>query len=185
MYKVNLPKEKWAEQATVNGLYVVRVKLSESTDDQGNTLVIGVEKVVNHKPTKRDVTELAAEYLQSRKDAKKLEVEDYAKSDAVKAFEINGVRGWLDSEARVSIRRAVADKAAVGRESVTVYLAGVGFTMTPERAEEILAGVEVYASDCYDVTENHKAAVDALTDVAAVEAYDYATGYPEPLQFQL
>ena len=57
--------------------------------------------------------------------------------------------------------------------------------MTPERAEEILAGVEVYASDCYDVTENHKAAVDALTDVAAVEAYDYATGYPEPLQFQL
>ena len=48
MYKVNLPKEKWAEQATVNGLYVVRVKLSERTDDQGNTLVIGVERVVNH-----------------------------------------------------------------------------------------------------------------------------------------
>ena len=185
MHKVNLPKNKWAEQATVKGLNVVRVKISESTDDQGNTLVVGVEKVVNHKPTKKDVAELAAEYLASVKTAKKSEIEDYAKSGAVKVFAINGVSGWLDSEARVSIRRAVADKAAQGRESVTVYLSEVGFTMTPAKAEEILAAVEVYASDCFDVTENHKAAVDALDNVDAVEAYDYANGYPQPLQFEL
>lgn len=183
MYTVNLPKEKWTEKATVNGLNVVRVKTSETTDEKGNTLYVGVEKVVDHKPTKKDVEELAAEYLASRKDAKKAEVCDYAKSNSVKVFELNGVRGWLDSEARVSIRAAVADKAAAGRESVTIYLAGVGVTMTPAKAEEVLAAVEVYASDCYDVTETHKAAVDALTTAEEVEAYDYAAGYPEPLQF--
>ena len=31
------------------------------------------------------------------------------------------MRGWLNSEERVSIRRAVADKAAVGRDTVSVY----------------------------------------------------------------
>lgn len=183
MYKVNLPKEKWTEKATVKGLSVVRVKISESTDAAGNTLYVGMEKVVNHKPTQKDVDALAAEYLESRKEAKKSELCDYAKSESVKVFELNGVRGWLDSEQRVSIRTAVADKAAAGRESVTIYLAGVGVEMTPAKAEEILAAVEVYASDCYDVTEGHKAAVDALTTADAVEAYDYAAGYPEPLQF--
>lgn len=183
MYKVNLPKKDWAEQATVNGLNVVRVKISESTDAQGNTLVVGVEKVVDHKPTKKDVAELAAEYLESVKEIKKAKIAEYAKSDAVKVFELNGVRGWLNSEERVSIRRAVADKAAVGRDTVSVYVSGQGFNMTPAKAEEILAAVEVYASDCYDVTENHKAAVDALITPAEVEDYDYAAGYPQPLQF--
>ena len=185
MYKVNLPKEKWTEQATVNGLYVVRVKLSESTDESGKTLVVGVEKVVNHKPTKKDVTELAAEYLESVKTAKKSEIDGYAKSDAVKVFAINGVNGWEDSDERVSIRAAAAAKADEGRDAFTLYHGGHGFQTTPAKVEETLKAVEVYASDCYDVTENHKAAVDALTDAEAVEAYDYATGYPEPLQFQL
>lgn len=185
MHKVNLPKEAWAKSQPTAGGYYVRVLPVEHTDESGKVIVVSVEDKIDHEPKKADFSALEARWLSANKRWKKREVEDYAKSDAVKAFEINGVRGWLDSEARVSIRRAVADKAAVGRESVTVYLAGVGFTMTPERAEEILAGVEVYASDCYDVTENHKAAVDAITDVAAVEAYDYATGYPEPLQFQL
>ena len=57
--------------------------------------------------------------------------------------------------------------------------------MSPDKAAEILAAVEVYASDCYDVTENHKAAVEALTDAASVEAYDYASGYPNQLTFEL
>lgn len=185
MYEVNLPKDKWTELATVKGVHVVRVKLYETSDTEGNTMVVGVEKVVNHKPTKKDVTALAAEYLKALKDDKKAEICDYAKSPAVKAFSIGGVSGWLDSEQRVSIRRAVADKVAAGRESVTVYLAGKGFTMSPAKAEEILAAVEVYASDCYDVTESHKAAVEALTDAASVEAYNYANCYPQQLAFEL
>ena len=185
MHKVKLPKEEWAKSKPTAGGYYVRVLPVEYTDESGNVIVVSVEDKIDHEPKKADFSALEARWLSGCKRWKKSEIEEHAKKPEVKGFEINGVRGWLDSEARVSIRRAVAYKAAVGRESVTVYLAGVGFTMTPARAVEILAAVEVYASDCYDVTENHKAAVDALTDAAAVEAYDYATGYPEPLQFQL
>ena len=175
MHKVDLPKGEWAKEKATAGGYYIRVLPVEKTDESGNVIVLSVEDKIDHKPAKKDFSDRW----------KKREVEDYAKSGAVKVFAINGVSGWLDSEARVSIRRSVADKAAKGRESVTVYLSEVGFTMTPAKAEEILAAVEVYASDCFDVTENHKAAVDTLDNVDAVEAYDYANGYPQPLQFEI
>ena len=185
MHKVDLPKGEWAKEKATAGGYYIRVLPVEKTDESGNVIVVSVEDKIDHKPSKKDFSDLEARWLSGNKRWKKREVEDYAKSGAVKVFSINGVSGWLDSEARVSIRRSVADKAAQGRESVTVYLSEVGFNMTPAKAEEILSAVEVYASDCFDVTENHKAAVDALDNVDAVEAYDYAKGYPQPLQFEL
>lgn len=183
MHKVTYLKSEWAKQQATAGGYYIRVLPVEKTDAEGNQQIESVEDKIDHEPKKADFSALEAKWLSANKRWKKRELCDYAKTDAVKVFELNGVRGWLDSEQRVSIRTAVADKAAAGRESVTIYLAGVGVEMTPAKAEEILAAVEVYASDCYDVTENHKAAVDALTTADAVEAYDYAAGYPEPLQF--
>lgn len=183
MNKVTLQKSEWAKQKATRKGYLIRVLPVEKTDAEGRAVIESVEAEIDHEPKKADFSALEAKYLTNCKGWKKSELCDYAKSESVKVFELNGVRGWLDSEQRVSIRTAVADKAAAGRESVTIYLAGVGVEMTPAKAEEILAAVEVYASDCYDVTENHKAAVDALTTADAVEAYDYAAGYPEPLQF--
>ena len=185
MHKVDLPKGEWTKEKATAGGYYIRVLPVEKIDESGNVIVVSVEDKIDHKPSKKDFSDLEARWLSGNKRWKKREVEDYAKSGAVKVFAINGVSGWLDSEARVSIRRAVADKAAQGRESVTVYLSDVGFTMAPAKAEEILAAVEVYASDCFEATENHKAAVDALDNVDAVEAYDYANGYPQPLQFEI
>jgi hypothetical protein len=40
----------------------------------------------------------------------------------------------------------------------------------------------VYASDALNVTEGHKAAINALESVGDVEAYQF-TGYPEKLAF--
>lgn len=185
MHKVDLPKGEWAKEKATAGGYYIRVLPVDKTDESGNVIVVSVEDKIDHKPSKKDFSDLEARWLSGNKRWKKREVEDYAKSGAVKVFAINGVSGWLDSEARVSIRRSVADKAAVGRDTVSVYVSGHGFNMTPAKAEEIMAAVEVYASDCYDVTENHKAAVDALDNVDAVEAYDYANGYPQPLQFEI
>lgn len=185
MYKIQMPKKDWVAQAATAGGFYVRVLPVEFTAEDGDVMVESVEFKLDHKPTKKETAELEAKWLTACKRWKKSDISDYAKSPAVKAFSIGGVSGWLNSEQRVSIRRSVADKVAAGRESVTVYLAGKGFTMSPAKAEEILAAVEVYASDCYDVTENHKAAVEALTDSASVEAYDYASGYPNQLAFEL
>lgn len=37
----------------------------------------------------------------------------------------------------------------------------------------------------YNVTEEHKAAVNTLTTIEEVDAYDYKTGYPEKLSFEV
>jgi hypothetical protein len=47
----------------------------------------------------------------------------------------------------------------------------------------MLGLVEVYASDALNVTESHKAAINALDDIEDVEAYDYTVGYPDKLSF--
>ncbi len=185
MHKVDLQKGEWAKEKATAGGYYIRVLPVEKTDESGNVIVVSVEDKIDHKPAKKDFSDLEARWLSGNKRWKKREVEDYAKSVAVKVFAINGVSGWLDSEARVSIRRAASDKAAEGRDVFTLYLSGNGIQMTPAKVEEILKAVEVYASDCHDKTEAHKAAVDALDNVDAVEAYDYASGYPQPLQFEL
>ena len=144
-----------------------------------------VEELFDHEPTKVDEDALFASFLAKEKREVVSKIEGHAKSEAVKVFEINSVRGWLDSEERGSIRRAASDKAAEGRDVFTLYLSGNGIQMTPAKVEEILKAVEVYASDCHDKTEDHKAAVEVLTDPDEVQSYDYTAGYPEVLSFEV
>jgi hypothetical protein len=47
----------------------------------------------------------------------------------------------------------------------------------------MLGAVEVYASDALNVTEQHKAAINSLSSIEEVEAYDFTVGYPEKLIF--
>jgi hypothetical protein len=45
----------------------------------------------------------------------------------------------------------------------------------------MLNALEVYAAEALNVTESHKAAVNALTTIEEIEQYDITTGYPEKL----
>jgi hypothetical protein len=62
---------------------------------------------------------------------------------------------------------------------VTKWFDGEEYTYPTDVWYYMLGLVEVYASDCLNVTEGHKRAVQALETVEAVEDYDYTTGYPE------
>lgn len=45
--------------------------------------------------------------------------------------------------------------------------------------------LEVYAIDYFNKTTDHIFAVNNLTTVEEIEAYDYRVGYPEKLTFEL
>ena len=49
--------------------------------------------------------------------------------------------------------------------------------------KQMIAAVENYAGQCLNVTEAHKAAVNALTDAEAVAEYNFTVGYPAKLNF--
>jgi hypothetical protein len=66
---------------------------------------------------------------------------------------------------------------------MTKYFSGVAYTFPVASWKQMLDAVELYADTCQTVTEAHKAEVNALTTVAAVEAYDITIGYPTKLNF--
>ena len=94
---------------------------------------------------------------------------------------------WADKHDRDSLKSAVRDYIALGRESYRLDLRefGVSVFIPCESLLQMLSALEVYAIDCYNKTTDHLFAVQALDSVDAVNAYDYRIGYPEILTFNL
>jgi hypothetical protein len=121
--------------------------------------------------------------LEQAKQEKIWEINDYDHSDAVNSFSVNGKDMWIDAQTRQQLRISLDACRDVGRETVTKWFDGIEYTYPITQWYQMLAAVEVYASDALNVTEGHKAAVNALQTVEAVENYDYTTGYPTKLVF--
>ena len=71
----------------------------------------------------------------------------------------------------------------MGKTDTTLWANGVQYPLPLSTAVKMLYALEVYASMCYDQTQAHLAAIDAMTSVEEVEAYDHTAGYPEKLRF--
>lgn len=109
------------------------------------------------------------------------EIDAYDTSDAVNSFTLDGASVWLDKATRVGLMNSLNCEKTAGRIQATLWLGTTPITLNVDRAMELLASVELYALECFGVTASHKAAVEALDTIEAVEAYDYTQGYPEKL----
>ena len=121
------------------------------------------------------------ELLARAKSAKIAELEAYDANE-VNSFSVNGKDMWLDHDVRQQLRISLDALSQAGRESVTKWFDGVEYTYPIDVWYYMLGLVEVYASDALNVTESHKAAINALESIEDVEAYQF-TGYPEKLSF--
>ena len=61
----------------------------------------------------------------------------------------------------------------------------MSMTVSTVKAEQMLAAIQLYADACFMVTKNHNLAVEALETMEDVDAYDFRTGYPERLNFDI
>lgn len=123
------------------------------------------------------------ELLNEAKDEKLYQIRRYDNSVDVNSFFLGGNEMWLTVEERQQLATQINANEAVGRTEMTKYFHGTPYTFTLEQWKQMLVAVEVYAGDALNVTESHKAAVEALDTIEAIEAYDYTTGYPEKLIF--
>lgn len=110
-------------------------------------------------------------------------IDEYDKSDAVNAFSINGIRGWLDRDTRTSLVNTVSVEKASGKTETTLWFGYNSLTLPCDAVLQMLAALEMYAHECYNVTARHKYNVSRLTDAAEISAYDYTEGYPAQLDF--
>ena len=135
----------------------------------------GFEEYIEPTPT--------PEELLARAKADKIaELEAYDASE-VNSFSVNGKDMWLDHDVRQQLRISLDALSQAGRETVTKWFDGVEYTYPIDVWYYMLGLVEVYASDALNVTESHKAAINAKTTVKQVNSYNFKKNYPEKLVF--
>lgn len=110
-------------------------------------------------------------------------IQQYDSSSEVNIFYIGGVPMWLDKSTRAGLMLRFQSEQATGKESTALWYGGHQYELTLALAFQMLMALEVYASQCYDNTQRHLAAVNALENIEQVEAYDYKAGYPQKLEF--
>lgn len=129
------------------------------------------------------------ERLAQAKRQKVAELEAYDSSEEVNSFRVNigneAVMAWFTPEQRADYKNSIDAAELLGREVVRPVIYGREIGLPVSVAKTALAKIQLYANQCYGVTEQHKAAVNALKTVEEVEAYDFHVGYPEKLTFDV
>ena len=123
--------------------------------------------------------------LEIAKSEKIAQITAYDTSEAVNSFTLGEATMWISRDDRISLMNSTTILKNAGETTTTLWYGGEKYTLPCDTLIQMLSALEVYALQCYDVTEEHKAAVNALTTIEAVDAYDYTTGYPERLSFDV
>lgn len=163
----------------------------------GGIIVLNDRQIIN--PTKEQLLEAGwmiyveppvpkptpAQRLKEAKDIKLSEITSYDESSDVNGIIVNGNRVWIPADKRAILKTSVDAYKALGIESITKVWEGTEYTATADQWLYMIAKVEVYASECYNTTARHKAAVEALDSIDDVEEYDYTLNYPDMLEFNI
>ena len=129
--------------------------------------------------------------LERAKSRKIDEINSYDSSKDVNICYIskseNTIPYWANKTERSSLKSAVQDYMTLGREVYRLDLREVGISVEVRCSDllSMLSALEVYAIDCYNKTTDHIFAVNNLTTIEEVEAYNHRSGYPEKLTFNL
>lgn len=112
-------------------------------------------------------------------------IQNYNMSDNVDGFFLNGNQFWLTKPMRESLLTSLNMFVKAGVDTFPFVLNDVAMELPCATLEQMLAAVEVYATQCMMVTARHTAAVSSLETEEEMLAYDYTTGYPEMLEFNV
>lgn len=110
-------------------------------------------------------------------------IDEYDKSGAVNGFYFNGAEFWLPRETRVSVMNTANILKSAGDVFMDLWLGSTNVNLLVDQVIQMLASLERYAFQCYNVTASHKAAVMAMASTDEVMAFDVTEGYPSKLAF--
>lgn len=111
------------------------------------------------------------------------EIQSFDKSNNVNSFKFKGESVWLDKSTRVGLFNSISVEKETGKTDTILWLSGMKHVISIPDALNMLQEIELYALNCYNVTQSHIAAVRSLQTIEEIENYDYHTGYPPKLNF--
>ena len=137
---------------------------------------------VEYAPGSYEPTE--EEILNREKEFKIEQIIRHDSSPEVNCFYIGDQELWLDKATRAGLKLRFDAEIASGHTNTTLWYEGTPFNLELANAVQTLIDIELYASACYDNTQNHIANVSKLSTVDDINNYDYTVGYPEKLRFE-
>lgn len=123
--------------------------------------------------------------LQSLKENILKDIERYDKSVNVNLFYVNGEGAWLDRDTRVSLMNSTTILKNSNIETTTLWLNNTPYVINCDLLIQMLGMLEIYALQCYNVTEQHKANINNLVLEEHIITYNFKQGYPEKPVFNL
>ena len=129
--------------------------------------------------------QISGDALEAAKAMVIARISAYDSSLAVNEFTLNGMSMWLDDATRTKLAKRFDTDEQDGLSETKLIYDGMAFDLPITTAKGMLHQIESYARDCFDKTNEHKAAVMAKRSVNTVLSYDYTTGYPQKLAFTL
>lgn len=123
--------------------------------------------------------------LEYHKNLKIDEIDMYDCSENVNGFFLGEHLVWLDKETRSCLMNTLNSAEIVGREQINIWFSGLYITLHIDEARQLLAALEIYATDCYNVTAMHKVQVNEMETIEEVDNFDVTADYPERLVFNM
>lgn len=134
-----------------------------------------------HTASNNELTE--EQILVQEKESKVNDILEYDSSSEVNVFYVNNVQMWLDKVTRSGLVGRLNSELKRNKLLTTLWYEHIKFELPTELAISLLIDLEIYASECYDMTQQHVANVLQITSLEELKAYDYKTGYPDILHF--
>ncbi|MBO5550229.1 MAG: DUF4376 domain-containing protein [Prevotella sp.] len=147
------------------------VKQRQIARNRINEIEVELKRLDGIEPTEAELLALA-------KSKKNGEITEFDNSANVNSFIIGGLPMWLNFDLRSRLMRSLEATEAKGETAMEKSFGGITYSFPTSQWRAMVNAVEGYADQCQRVTEGHRDAVNALTTVKKVEAYDYTQGYP-------
>ena len=90
---------------------------------------------------------------------------------------------WLDKSTRVGLFNSISIEKQIGKTDTVLWYDAIKYIIPIPDALAMLNKIEMYALNCYNVTQSHIAAVRSLQTIEEVENYNFKVGYPVKLGF--
>lgn len=155
------------------------IELGNVLDGGFDLSVIG--RVVTRTPTQRQMTEVE---LQQEFDAAKASLKTEA-TDARWRREVGGITlpGGIAIATSTAdqnrITTVIANAQLAGVTSVDFKAASGWVTLTLAEVQGIAAAIALHVQACFSAERAHHEAIEALTSIEALQAYDVTAGWPE------
>lgn len=182
LYHIYSDTNHYIIQSGTNAVYADVIDVENAGFEYTESdIVIGEEPEQSEEPEPTPGPEPTT--LDGWKERKLKEIDDYDVSPMVNGFYLNGQSMWLDRETRASLKNTIESLALVGRDTLSIWYGETQIELDLTTARQLLAVLEVYATDCYNVTIQHKISVAQLTNIDDVMDFDITAGYPEMPRF--